>query len=160
IPAASLSVSNDGSALIVTLDGPREVRGVSLSPPAKVELHRADGSVQADKASDSSGFTDVNFAVLPRDKNRAAADQVIAVNVRGKPANPRVAIAPPALDSPAMFWPTPDVAGQLDMVASCPIATALQAYLADQWQNAQDANTKDPPVPLPDHIDAAIVIQS
>jgi hypothetical protein len=161
IPAASLSVSKDGSALIVTLDGPREVRSVVLSPPsATVELRRADGPVQADKAADSSGFTDVNFAVLPRDKNRAAADQVIAVNVRGKPANPRVAIASPALDSPAMFWPTPDVAGQLDMVASCPIATALQAYLADQWQNAQDANTKDPPVPLPDHIDAAIVIQS
>ena len=160
IPAALLSSSTDGTAVIVKLDGPREVLGVILSPPANVELHRADGSVQADKAADPSGFTDANFAVLRSDNQPVAPNQVTAVNVRGKPANPRVALASPALDSPAMFWPTPQVAGQLHMVASCQLATALQAYLADQWQNAQSAHVKDPSVPLPDHIDAAIVMQS
>lgn len=147
IPPAALSMSKDGKVVIVKLDGPRQVLSVVLNPARPVELHRADGPVQADKAADSSGFTDVNFGVQPSDA--VAVNQVKEVNVRGNPANPRVGIAAPGLNSPVIFWPTPDAAGQMSLNAGAALAKALQAYLSAQWAQAR-----------PQHIDVAIVIQS
>jgi hypothetical protein len=162
IPPAVLSLSKDGKAAIVKLDGPRAVLGVTLNPPRAAELHRADGLVQADKAADSSGFIDLNFGVQAADSTAIAVNQVTAVSVRGDPTNPRLAIAGPEPDlkSPAMFWPTPDAVGKLAVHASNALADGLRKYLSDQWAQAVKASQQKPPVPLPDHIDAAVVIQS
>jgi hypothetical protein len=150
LPSASLKMSKDGKAVIVNLGGPRQVQSVTLNPPRTVELHRADGIVQADKAADPAGFTDVNFGVQPADGSAIAVNQVTAVTVLSKPGNPRVGIAGADLKSPAMFWPTPDAAGQLQVSASAAFAKALQAFLSGQLGQA----------PPPEHIDAAVVIQS
>ncbi len=126
-----MSLSKDGKAVIVKLDGPRRVLSVSLAaPPRSVELHRADGPVEADKAADAANFTDVNFAV--QFSAPVAPNQVTAVNVRGIPANPRIAIAGTDLASPALFWPTPDAAGSLSVSAGPALAKALQSFLSSQ----------------------------
>ena len=150
LPAASRSLSKDGKAVIVNLGGPRQVVSVTLNPPRTVELHRADGSVQADKAADASGFTDVNFGVQPADASAITVNQVTAVTVLSRPGNPRVGIAATDLQSPAMFWPTPDATGQLQVNAATAFAKALQTFLSDQWGQALERS----------HIDAAVVIQS
>jgi hypothetical protein len=128
-PQAALSLSKDGKAVIVKLDGPRRVLGVALAaPPRPVELHRADGPVQADKAADASNFTDVNFAV--QFTASVATNQVVSVNVRGMPANPRLAIAGIDLASPELFWPTPGAAGSMNVSAGAAFARALRTALA------------------------------
>jgi hypothetical protein len=158
IPPAALSMSKDGKAVIVKLDGPREVLSVVLDPLRPVEFHRADGRVQADKAAEFPGFTDVNFGVQPTDA--IDVNQVKEVNVRGNPGNPRMGIAAPSLNSPVMFWPTPDTAGQMKLRAGAEMAKVLQAYLSAQWSQALKDHQQTPPVPLPQYIDAAVVIQS
>ncbi len=125
------SLSKDSKAVIVKLDGPRRVLSVSLAAPLRsVELHRADGPVQADKAADAASFTDVNFAV--QFASPVAPNQVTAVNVRGVPANPRIAAAGTDLASPALFWPTPDAAGSLNVSAGPALGKALQSLLSAQ----------------------------
>jgi hypothetical protein len=161
IPAAQLSMSKDGKAVIVKLDGPRQVLSVSLSSGKPIELHRADGTVQADKAADSSGFTDVNFGVQPVDASSIAANQLTSVNVRGTPSNPRIGLAAPDLKSPAMFWPTADAAGQTAVHTGAAFGKALQTLLAAQWSQALAAHQQNPAsAPLPDYLDAALVLQS
>src|SRR5258708_29443670 len=128
IPLATRVLSRDGRAVIVKLDGPRQILVVTVNPPGGVELHRADGLVQADKAADSSGFTAVNFGVQRADASPLVASQVTAVAVRGNPGNPRIGIAATDLTSPAMFWPTPDPSGPLTSHASSAFSTSLQTF--------------------------------
>ena len=158
IAPATLRPTSD-QKVIVTLDGPREVVDVQLGTAGTVELHRADGMVPADKAADQQGFTDVNFAlVLPG--SGLTVDQVNAIDVQAVPGNVRMGIAGPQLDSPVMFWPTPDAVGKLQINASLPLAKALQAYLAAQWSQAVQAQQKNPLSSLPQQITAALIIQA
>jgi hypothetical protein len=150
IPSAALSSSKDGKAVIVKLDGARQVTGVATNPVRAMELHRADGRVQADKAAESAGFTDVNFAIQPTDASPLTVNQVTAVNVRSQPGNPRLGIAATDLQAPAIFWPTPDSAGELQVSAGAAFAKALQAFLSARWEQAL----------IDDHLDVAIVAQS
>jgi hypothetical protein len=159
IPAATLRASKDNNAVIATLDAPRQVVDVQLQPSGTVELHRADGLVQADKAADSTAFTDVNFAIV-RQGGSIAANQVKAIHVRATPGNVRMAIADPQVVSPAMFWPTPDSVGKLSIDASAPFAKALQAYVLATWSQALKASQQKPATPKPQQIVAALIIQS
>ncbi len=159
IPAATLRASKDNNAVIATLDGPREIVDVQLQPSGTVELHRADGLVQADKAADSTAFTDVNFAIV-RQGGSIAVNQVKAIRARATPGNVRMGIAGPQLASPAMFWPTPDAVGKLSVDASVPFAKALQAYVLASWSQALKASEQNPATPMPQQIVAALIIQS
>jgi hypothetical protein len=151
VPAAQLSMSKDGKAVIVKLDGPRLVLSIGTSPSISIDLHRADGVVQADKGADSSNFTDVNFGVQPTDSSATIGTaNVTAVNVRGNPSSPRMGIAATDLKTPTMFWPTPDAAGQNAVHAGAAFGKALQAFVATQPMQQ----------PPPDHLDVALVIQS
>ncbi len=148
LPAASLSLSRDNKAVLVQLDGARQILSIALSPARPVELHRADGSVQADKAADSAGFTDAHFGIQPVDASPISVAQVKQIMVRGVPGNPRIGIAAVDLQHPAIFWPPPDLAGQTQVSASAAFAKALQTHVASQQS------------PLPAHIDVALVILS
>lgn len=158
-PAPALSLSKDGKAVIVRLDGPRRVLDVTLAaPPRTVELHRADGPVQADKAADPSNFTDANFAV--QFAAPVAANQVTAINVRSTPANPRIAIAATDSKSSFPFWPTPNSTGTSSVSAGAEFAKALQAFVTEQWDEARKKSRQNTAVPLPQHVDTAVVIDS
>lgn len=160
LAAPSFSMSKDGKAVIVQLDGAREIVGVTLAPARAVELHRADGRVQADKSAELAGFIDTHFAVQPVDGGAVSTGQLKTLTVRGRPRNVRIGIAGTDLSSPAIFWPTPDAVGQATLNAGASCGKALQKHLTVQWQDALKAASSNPPRPLPAHIDAAIVIQA
>ncbi len=148
VPDSRLS-NNDqgGGVVVVTLDGPREVREVAFAAAESfshttVNLLRIDKDVPAPKATVHagvgtgnaaflSGFTDVRFAIGV-DGRELKKTAVAAVTVRGKPTGPRVGLADPAHSNDVtFFWPGPDDTGT-DVEAGPAFAKALEAYLAEK----------------------------
>jgi hypothetical protein len=170
LSSATLSASKDKQAVIVKLDGSRQILGVSLHSGAAVDLYRADGLIQADKPAVSDGFTDVNFAVRPADQSAIAVSDMASVRVRGIPGNVQLFIASPdphsadlkspQLTSPVMFWPASNTAGQMNVDASLLFANALQAFLDAQRSALLKQKQTNPAASLPNPIVAALVVQS
>ena len=168
-------LSNSGGAVVVTLDAPRQVSEILLSPGKasgagySVELYRLDGntltekptvsaSVQNDAAifPESVGFTDARFAVRlegPASSSLSSGD-LAAVQLRSRFAGARIGISGPnEPNSATFFWPTPeDIAGTppaslTNVEAGKAIAAALGRYL--------DGNE-----PLPEFVDVALILES
>ncbi len=186
--AASRSSAEGGTAVIVQLDAPRQVRQVRLASSAvpgsgySVELYRLDGnrlasgptvsaSISGGLATFSQDFTDARFAIrlkAPGGGNTAlSTTQVTEVTVRGYPTGPRLGIArPDDLPASVFFWQAPGEIGRAQPAslgeanAGAALADALQRHLDDLVASLQEQAGEGTVARLPAQVDAALVIES
>ena len=180
------ALSTLSGAIVVTLDGPREVRRIRLSStkgtpgPKTVELYRLDGDVLAEKPTEvaavenhsavfQDSFTDARFAVRIKTMGvveTAQTDELAELQLRSYPTTPRLGLQtlkppPEAL----FFWQTagevgkgaPSEEGVFN--AGKPWATELKRHLDAQMESLKANQSKGGLVP-PSWLDVALCAES
>lgn len=168
-PSLKAALSTLSGAIVVTLDGPREVRRIRLSStrgivgPKTVEIYRLDGSVLAEKPTVAAAvenrtavfhdsFTDARFAIRIKTMGgveAARTDDLAELQLRSYPMTPRLGLQtlkppPEAL----FFWQTSGevgkgVAAEKGVVnAGKPLATELIRHLDAQMESLK-ANQRE-----------------
>ena len=169
-----------GNAVIVTLDAPRRIRSIRLTPSAPgnsqtLDLCRLDGNAIAEKPTVSAAlqskvatipanvdFTDARFALRVRDAGGGTVDlnpeDIAEVQVRAYPATPRIAIAPGQNpDQPIVFTALP---GELGKSGSDGQFDAGVAFARALGEHVDALRAVSPDAPLADPLDVALVIAS
>lgn len=151
-----------GTALLLALPVPLQLRWARLRQGGTVEVYRVDGNTLADAptVSAASGtalpadppFVDLRFAVRQRSGSAhrtLAPGDLTGLGLRGLPTGARIGIAPAADPSAAVFFSRPGEGAQAgDVNAGEEMAAALQRHLGSL------------PSPLPETVEVALVVES